>query len=49
MAQATSWIGGTDGDGSIDEEEYDIDSSPGRLYSIHQTGAMLEFGIGKLF
>ena len=47
MAQATSWIGGTDGDEEEDDDDdEDIDSSPGRLYSIHQTGDMLEFGIG---
>ena len=48
MAEATSWIGGTDGNEEEDgdEEEGDNNSSPGRLYSIHQTGDMLEFGIG---
>ena len=50
MAQATSWIDGAgDGmqdDGQGDKMDEEKDSSPGRLYSIHQTGDMLDFGIG---
>ena len=51
MAQATSWIDGAgegmEDDGQVDEFGDEEDSSPGRLYSIRQTGDMLDFGIGK--
>ena len=51
MAQATSWIDGA-GEDTQDARQgnelvEDEDSCSGRLYSIHQTGDMLDFGIGK--
>ena len=46
MAQATSWIDGAGDDIQDDGQGEEKDSSPGRLYSIHQTGDMLDFGIG---
>ena len=50
MREAAQWIDGDSDDDEDDAEEYDDNDGeevmqPGRLYSIHQQGDMLEFGI----